>query len=110
MRSSRRGTGCKAAEISSSSWSLFAITDLGQLGTFFTKLFSFSGGMDWLYYLRNYAVTIVIACFLSTPLIAKVFSKVDVNWIKNAIYLLIFLLSVAYLVDATYNPFLYFRF
>jgi alginate O-acetyltransferase complex protein AlgI len=92
------------------SWSLFAITDLGQLGTFFTKLFSFSGGMDWLYYLRNYAVTIVIACFLSTPLIAKVFSKVDVNWIKNAIYLLIFLLSVAYLVDATYNPFLYFRF
>ena len=29
---------------------------------------------------------------------------------KTAFYLAILLLSVAYLVDATYNPFLYFRF
>ena len=28
----------------------------------------------------------------------------------NAFYILVFILSIAYLVDATYNPFLYFRF
>ena len=29
---------------------------------------------------------------------------------QNIVYIIIFFVSVAYLVDATYNPFLYFRF
>ncbi|MEG2199174.1 MAG: MBOAT family O-acyltransferase, partial [Anaerovorax sp.] len=35
-------------------WSIFAITDVSQLQTFFAKLFVFENGIDYLYYLRNY--------------------------------------------------------
>lgn len=93
------------------SWSLFAITDLSQLGVFFTKLFAFDGGTDWVYYLRGYFVTFAAAIFCSTPLIAKVYAEIQkVKWVDIAVLSIIMVVSVAYLVDATYNPFLYFRF
>ncbi|MEG1952927.1 MAG: MBOAT family O-acyltransferase [Hydrogenoanaerobacterium sp.] len=93
------------------SWSLFAITDLSQLSIFFTKLFAFDGGVDWVYYLRSYFVTFAAAIFCSTPLIAKLYAKIqEVKWADIITLLIILLISVAYLVDATYNPFLYFRF
>lgn len=93
------------------SWALFAITDFSQLGIFLQKLFSFSTGDDWMYYLRNYFVTFLVAVFCSVPLVEKLYDKVKGFSIINLLILvLIFLSSVAYLVDATYNPFLYFRF
>lgn len=93
------------------SWALFAITDLGQLGVFIGRLFSFTGGTDWVYYLRNYAVTFLAAAFFSTPLAEKLYGKLCRSRVLALAALgLILVLSVAYLVDATYNPFLYFRF
>lgn len=92
-------------------WALFAVTDMSQLGQLYTTMFSFKGGVDWLYYLRNYAVTIVVACICSTPLIERLYRKIQrVKWLDYTVLILLFLLCVAYLVDATYNPFLYFRF
>lgn len=93
------------------SWTIFAITDLSQLGIFFQKLISFTGGNDWMYYLRNYFITFLLAIFCSVPLVEKLYNKVKDFTILNFLILsFIFLSSVAYLVDATYNPFLYFRF
>ena len=64
-----------------------------------------------MYYLRNYFVTFLVAVFCSVPLVEKLYDKVKGFSIINLLILvLIFLSSVAYLVDATYNPFLYFRF
>lgn len=93
-------------------WALFSITDLNQLGMFYNKLFIFTGGTDFIYYLKNYAVILIIAGILSTPLIRKYYDKVskDAMWIRISIVAIILVISVAYLVDATYNPFLYFRF
>ncbi len=92
-------------------WALFAVTDMSQLGQLYTTMFTFKGGVDWIYYLRNYAVTIVAACICSTPLIERLYRKIQrVKWLDYAVLVLLFLLCVAYLVDATYNPFLYFRF
>ena len=96
------------------SWSLFAITDFGQLGVFLGRLFSFTGGADWLYYLRNYAVVLGIGILFSTPLVAKggdwLARKTGSRLPRVAGLTVVLVLSVAYLVDATYNPFLYFRF
>ena len=45
-------------------------------------------------------------------LIRNLYDKIskDAIWIRISIVALILVISVAYLVDATYNPFLYFRF
>ncbi len=93
------------------SWAIFAVTDLAQLGVLLRKMFSLSAGMDWIYYLRNYVVTFVVAILFSTPLPWKLYCKVKDHTVVNLLLMGgVLVASVAYLVDATYNPFLYFRF
>ncbi len=98
-------------------WALFAITDLSALSSFLARLFNPSyflpenyvvGG---LYYLRNYAVVLALGCFFSTSLPGRLYRRArEMKAVKTALICLLFLMSVAYLVDSTYNPFLYFRF
>ena len=93
------------------SWALFDITDMSNLGLFFTRLFDFTGGSDWIYYLKNYAVSIVVAIIFCIPVVEKVYNKVKNNFFIDLLVLSVILfLSISYLVDSTYNPFLYFRF
>ncbi|MEG2295223.1 MAG: MBOAT family O-acyltransferase, partial [Oscillospiraceae bacterium] len=57
------------------SWALFAITDFSNLQIFFGKLFSFTAGTDWVYFLRNYGVVLVLGIFFSTPALKKIAEK-----------------------------------
>lgn len=92
-------------------WSIFAITDFAQLQGFFSKLFLFEGGIDSLYYLRNYISIFVFASVFSTPVLKNKWEALGKNgWLRTSVLLVLFLLSVAYIVDSSYNPFLYFRF
>ena len=92
-------------------WAIFYITDLGMLGRFIVKMFSFSGGISAGYYFRNYFVSILVGILCSTPLTIKFYEKYkNNNMVMIPVLTLIFLLSIAYLVDSTYNPFIYFRF
>jgi alginate O-acetyltransferase complex protein AlgI len=53
----------------------------------------------------------VLGFLFSTPILRKVRDKIGENHILvTAFCAVVFILSVAYLVDSTYNPFLYFRF
>ena len=93
------------------SWALFAVTDLGMLGDLFTRMFVPMGGVDWIYYLRNYIVVFILGTVLSTPALKGLYLRLEKNNVFCLIFFgAIFLASTAYLVDATYNPFLYFRF
>lgn len=93
------------------SWALFAVTDLGMLGDLFTRMFTPAGGVDWIYYLRNYIVVFILGTVLSTPALKGLYLRLEKNNVFCLIFFgAIFLASTAYLVDATYNPFLYFRF
>ena len=93
------------------SWALFAITDFSQLGVFLKAMFGGIGGDDWMYYLRNYAASLALGILLSTPVLLKILERFKGNYaVKSAFAAVVLLLSVAYLVDSTYNPFLYFRF
>ena len=92
-------------------WAIFYITDLGMLRRFIVKMFSFSGGISAGYYFRNYFVSILVGILCSTPLTIRFYEKYkNNNMVMIPVLTLIFLLSVAYLVDSTYNPFIYFRF
>lgn len=92
-------------------WVLFAVPTLPEVGLYFSKMFSLSFSNDWQYYLSNYAVVFLIAIFCSTPCIKSLFKRKPAPlWLRILGLMIIFILSVAYLVDATYNPFLYFRF
>lgn len=93
------------------SWALFAVTDLGMLGDLFTRMFVPVGGVDWIYYLRNYIVVFILGTVLSTPALKGLYLRLEKNNVFCLVFFgAIFLASTAYLVDATYNPFLYFRF
>lgn len=92
-------------------WAIFAVVDLGQLKILLKEMFSVSKNNQWIYYLRNYGITFIIATVFSTPIVKNIYNKVIKSDILNTfILMIIFLLCIAYLVDATYNPFLYFRF
>jgi alginate O-acetyltransferase complex protein AlgI len=92
-------------------WILFAVIDLNQIINFFKKMFIFNAGNEWIYYLRNYIITYNIAIIFSTSFLKKIYNKfVKSNIVDTIILITIFLLSIAYLVDSSYNPFLYFRF
>ena len=104
-------------------WNLFVFVDMSAGISFARALFGTYGAgfcsRETLYLLYNNAVLLVLLILGSTQLPARAG-----NWIcaklrgketlltivKNVFYVAIFLLSVAWLVDASYNPFLYFRF
>jgi len=94
------------------SWVLFAITDMKKTGTFFSLLFLPHSGNDWMYYLRNYGIIMAVGVVFSLPVLNLLRDRLPklCKWLAVPFLGLILLLSVAYLVDSTYNPFLYFRF
>lgn len=70
-----------------------------------------------LFYLKNYLVLFILAIILSTPLIKVVLEKLKNSKIKSVVEILeivvimgMLILCVAFLIDASFNPFLYFRF
>lgn len=92
-------------------WAIFYITDLGMLGKFIVTLFNFTPDARFGYYFGSYIVSIVIGILCSTSLTTKFYNKFkDNSFVMLPLLFVIFILSVAYLVDSTYNPFIYFRF
>jgi len=102
---------------------VFAITDMGELGRYLSLLFAAAGNVfvdsQFFWYLRNYWLVLVTACVLACPVYPWICEKADslgkgagrvVSAIGGIGSLFLLLLSIAYLVNDTYNPFLYFRF
>jgi alginate O-acetyltransferase complex protein AlgI len=70
---------------------------------------------ETLYYLRSYAVTFLAAAAGATPLPAmlaqRLFRPGKLLHAAEPVFLVVLLLiATAYLVDGSFNPFLYFRF
>lgn len=99
------------------SWAIFAVEDLGHLGVYLKAMFGFAqGGLAdgaFRYHLVSYLPVLLIAAVASTPLGVKLWKRLPERPMKLILPVLLLAgltLSTAYLVDATYNPFLYFRF
>lgn len=92
------------------SWMIFAITDIKELGIYFSKLIAFGIDNNAIYFVRNYGIILIVGCVLSTPMFKGLYERNRKKPLGVILLCLILVTSVAYLTDATYNPFLYFRF
>ena len=98
-------------------WALFAVEDFSRLGPYLSAMFGFAGGGftdgAFLYYLRSYLPMLVMAAVASTPLAKRAWDRLGERPRMVLLPVLVLaglLVCTCYLVDATYNPFLYFRF
>ncbi len=101
-------------------WLIFASADLNALAVNFASMFGISHDPfindTALYFLRTNIVLLIVCGLFSTPLPFKGINKLAsagkpvYKLCIAACYGVILIASVAYLVNATYNPFLYFRF
>jgi len=96
-------------------WGLFAIEDLGRCAAYLK--ICFGGGTLWSagdgYLLRSYGLTLVILALASTTLGLRLWGRLPERVRQVAAPLLMLAgltVCTAYLVDNSYNPFLYFRF
>ena len=69
---------------------------------------------ETIYHIRNYFVIIIIAIIASTPLLKNLIQKIKCKKIINVLeviyYFVLLIVVTAFLVDSSFNPFLYFRF
>ena len=69
---------------------------------------------ETIFYLKDYLLIILISILCATPLIKNIFNKINkikyLNLIEIITYLILFILSISFIIDASFNPFLYFRF
>ena len=98
---------------------LFDAPSLSAAASRIAGLFGGAGaGVESLYYLRSYAVVLLLAVLGATPLPKRLLARLRQNRVCGAILdvlepiVLVALLALctAYLIDGSFNPFLYFRF
>ncbi len=101
-------------------WVFFFSPDMGSAFTYLGAMFGLGKGGFWnatsQYYLSSYFLLFIILIICSIPYTYRKFFQISFGGKKEhkgmvvTVYVLIFVLCTAYLVNATYNPFLYFRF
>lgn len=101
-------------------WVIFNITDFSVLGKYIALMFGAGTGNAavTLYYLKSRVFLMIIAAICSLPLMDKIDELMNrklmfyttKDMVETFVLLILFILSVAFLVSGSYNPFLYFRF
>ena len=97
-------------------WMLFQLNTVGEVTRYWGAMFG-AGGVFALaqdaFHARSYAVILIVAAVAATPLPKKLYERIPEkvrSVLTPVLTALCLVVSTAYLVDATYNPFLYFRF
>ena len=101
-------------------WVFFEFESLMEISEYIKSLFFLNGlkltGGDGIYYLYTNLILFITIISVSTPIMENCFKRWKRKlgkWrdiILPIIYLILIFLNTAYLVNETYNPFLYFRF
>ncbi|MBC8536106.1 MBOAT family O-acyltransferase [Feifania hominis] len=99
------------------SWVIFSFENLGKIGGYLGAMFGGAPLVDrsGLYSLVNYLPLLVLFGICATPLASKLMERLRAagtagRCALGLLYAAALFCSLSYLVDATYNPFLYFRF
>lgn len=104
------------------SFVIFNADGMGQAFSDLSGMFGFAElpliSTETVYYLKSYIVVIIMAIIGATPLPAKIISLIKdkkagnrfVNIAEPIVCIVLILVITAYLVDGSFNPFLYFRF
>ena len=99
-------------------WLLFVIEDVSSIGAYLSRMFGGTGVFATqitVYELVRNLVFLAILILASTPAPKKLWYKLyskGTPWriVQSLVCAIAFVLCIAYLVDSSYNPFLYFRF
>lgn len=97
-------------------WAIFANTDFAEMGLFMKNLFGggVSGFADsaFLYYFKSNLILLLLSVFFCSPVFRKLMVRTGkTRPVINMVFcILVFLVSVGFLVSGSFNPFLYFRF
>lgn len=97
-------------------WVLFAFTDLHTVGDYLSSLFGASGVLAdgrALFYLRDNLVLLIVGTIACTPIAKTRWNLLNTE--KGEVLVPVLTVAglavcTAFIVDASYNPFLYFRF
>ena len=99
------------------SWAIFALENFEQLGAYLKVMFGMGGvpltDGTFGYYLTSYLPILCVAAVASTNLGRLIYGKLNVRAAQAVCTVLVIaglVVCTGYLVDGTYNPFLYFRF
>lgn len=99
-------------------WLLFVIENVSSIGAYLSRMFGGTGVFATqitVYELVRNLVFLAILILASTPAPKKLWYKLyskGTPWriVQSVVCAIAFVLCIAYLVDSSYNPFLYFRF
>lgn len=98
-------------------WVFFASPDFGTAFRYIGCMFNITnigfGDSVFFYRLSSYAITLILAVIGATPIPVRIFKKLTEGklfWVRPLLAFVVLFVCTAYLVDNTYNPFLYFRF
>ena len=104
------------------SFVIFDAVNMAEAFSYVKSMLGFSdiplASQEFIYYFKEYAVILVVGIIGATPLVKTIINKLSaVKGVKNVIsilepvaLILLLVLVTAYLVDGSFNPFLYFRF
>ena len=104
------------------SFVIFYVEDLPAMWIHFQGMFGAlripAANAEVLYYLRSYGLLLLFACIGATPLLKNLVHKLRtqvaiskvISAMEPVFYLVLMVVTTGYLVDSSFNPFLYFRF
>lgn len=104
------------------SFVIFNVNTLGEIGEYLKNMFFLGGSeivnTEYVYYLRSYGVLLLIAIIGATSLPKKLYklcrkfkvTSLCLVVVEPIVLVALLLICTAYLIDGSFNPFLYFRF
>ena len=99
------------------SWMIFAITDIGRLGVYVTRLVDVLGtGSDTVYagdfakFTGTYGILMLVCLIFCTSLPKRIFSRVQDTLLGSVVLFFLFWASVYLIYLGLSDPFMYFRF
>ncbi|MEG2428859.1 MAG: MBOAT family O-acyltransferase [Oscillospiraceae bacterium] len=105
------------------SWVIFAFENTSSIIPYFKAMFGLNhagfANSNSMYLLMTNAILLIVLAIASTAypqkIVNKLIKKFDekpllLTIAKNVVFVAIFIFSIAYLVDASYNPFMYLKF
>jgi len=104
------------------SFVIFNVNSLGEIGEYLKNMFFLGGSeivnAEYAYYLKSYGIILLIAIICATNFPKKLYEMFRKIRITNLCLIVIeplalvtlLLMCTAYLIDGSFNPFLYFRF
>ena len=89
-------------------WGIFAAHGSVSAAALLAKMFSFSGGISAVYFLRNYGIVFILSVLVSGGIFKVFREKASCPvWLENAFVIVLLAVSFAYVVGGTGNAAMY---